>query len=195
MATDLNIEAEPLGLYIQPGWGTAYPELKAQIKEILIKASGIPWLPQGWKDMALDIDSRHPGDVLQVVRVYNDAGGRLNNVIPRFLDTDEKKTFWNDLSKKVNAAVILYAQNQAKAGAAELAILNAKAAFWDGAYKFAVAVRDAPKTVIGAAGDVASGIVSETLKKFAIPLIVVAIGFIVWTQRDALSRAAVKRVA
>jgi hypothetical protein len=195
MATDINIEAEPLGLYIQPGWGTAYPQMKTLIKDIILKAANIPWLSQGWKDAALDIDKRHPGDVLRVQRIFNASGVRYGNNLPKFLDTPEKQKFWDELAKKVDAAVVLFAQNQAKAGAAELAILNAKAAFWDGAYKFAVAVRDAPKTVIGAAGDVASGIVSETLKKFAIPLIVVAIGFIVWTQRDALSRAAVKRVA
>lgn len=183
-----------LGVYIQPGIGTAYPELNKLLQAFFkSKVSTIPWLPAGWMDSQAGLQASYAGDQVRIAPVFK-GDGSISPLAPSWLDTPEKRQFWQELFKRSNEIVTAYAAGEAAKGKVLLDKLYAEAAFWDRAYNVAVFVRDLPKTVVGAAGDFASGIVGEFLKKFWIPLLVVGVGFIVYTNRAGLAKAAGRRL-
>ena len=184
------------GVYVQNGIGSAYPELNAKLNKFYAdKVGKIPWLPTGWLDFVQGLARDRSNDQVRIAPVYQNAATKtLSENAPDWLDNEDKRTTWQTLFTETNSIVQKYAQNDAAAGALELDILYAKAAFWNGAYNTAVFIADVPKKIVGAAGDFASGIASEFLKKWIRPIGLVAVGFIIYMNRGALAKAAGKKL-
>jgi hypothetical protein len=183
-----------LGVYIQPGIGTAYPELNKLLQAFFkSKVATIPWLPAGWLDSQAGLQAAYPGDQIRIAPAFK-GDGSVSPLAPVWLDTPEKRQLWQELFKRSNEIVTAYAAGEAAKGKVLLDKLYSEAAFWDRMYNIAVTVRDLPKTVVGAAGDFASGVVGEFLKKFWIVIAVGGIGFILYVNRNSLAKAAGKRL-
>jgi hypothetical protein len=181
------------GVYLQPGIGEAYPELNTKLLNFFRdKVSEIPWLPAGWYDAVAGIQANFPGSQVRIAPALLVSGG-VNKLAPDWLDSDEKRQYWQELNVQSNSIVQKYAAGKAEEGRAELDQLYANAAFWDRAYNIAVAIRDAPANAVKAAGEVVTGIAWEGLKGFIIPAAIVAVVFILWTGRDSFAKAAVKK--
>lgn len=178
------------GVYLLPGLGTGYPELKAlELKLLTERVGKIPWLPQGWLSSVQSLDKENPG---AVVKIATSKAMKLDAT--SFLNTDEKIKFWDELAAASNSIQMKYAANQAAAGKAELDGLYARATFWNAAYNIAVAIRDAPKNVIATAGEWTGDLLWTTVKKFAIPLVIVGVGIVIWQNRASFSKAIGKKV-
>ena len=185
------MSAQDLGLYLLPGVGSAWPELK-KIEFELIEKTGktLIWLPQGWLNAAQDLDRANPGALLK----FNTTSG-TGNIVPPFLNTPEKIAVWNSLRQASDDAQKSYAANEAATGRAIINSKLAQAAFWDGAYNLAVTIRDVPKTVISAAGDFASDVTTTALKKFVVPVAIIAGVALLWYNRGAISSLVGKKIA
>lgn len=151
----------------------AWPDLRAQLSDLYTqRVAGLAFLPPTWLQAALD--HLHAGDGAVWVPQPNPTNP------PEWLQSSDAQSVWRSMFGAIESAVNRYAADQAEAGAAELAALQANATFWDGLYRVAVAVRDAPKTVLTAAGSVAdsigAGILSSTTGKLAVVLVLAAVG-------------------
>jgi hypothetical protein len=144
-----------LGVYQQPGVGTAYPELRAQLFATLQQTARIDWLPARWLEDVRRVYDADPG-ALVIVGAASVSGKRQSNA-PDWIDTEAKETVWNAINKAMLAAVVKYAREQQEAGRAELDALNRNAAFWNFAYTSAVVAAAPAALAIGAAKGVAEG--------------------------------------
>jgi hypothetical protein len=116
-------------MYALP-YATTWPELSAQLLNLYDeRASPIPWLPPMWIDY---VHSLHGAEG----QVLVPAPANVTPGIP-WLDTPEKKAWWNDFAARATAIVTRYAAKQADAGRGELAKLYADSAFWNRAYQIA----------------------------------------------------------
>lgn len=181
--------AYTLGIRAQLGLAMGYPDLVRMLNRIYIdKVSKLPWVPPTWLAAVQALQAKYPNDLMRPTPGY-DAIGRRGQEAPSFADTDAKLTAWDNIRKAVDDAIVAYAAKQAEIGAAKLRQLEADAAFWDGAYRLAVTVRDLPSNVVsGAARGVSSFVgtfLPESLKAYAkwitwaIVLLIVA-GVIAW---------------
>jgi hypothetical protein len=144
-----------LGVYTQPGTGTAYPALRQQLFAVIQQTARIPWLPARWLEDVSRVYTANP-DALVIVAPVAPYGKRLDNA-PEWIDTDEKEKVWDNINKAMLSAVVKYAREQQEAGAAELAALQRNAAFWNAAYTTAVVVAAPAALAIGAGKGLAEG--------------------------------------
>lgn len=187
----LSQTVQPFGVYVQPGIGNAYPELKKQELALIVKAGTIPWLPQGWLDAVRDLDKSNPSALIK----FAPSGTFKANGTPAFLNSPERVKVWDDLAASSSRAQMLYAQDQAAAGKAELEALYAKAAFWDSAYNIAVAIRDAPKTVLTAGADLISDNITNLAKKLLLPALIVGTVALIWYNKEAIAKMVGGKIA
>ncbi len=120
------------GMYMPGTYGDRWPMLVLQLKAIYRKrVAGIPWIPSNWLatvESLLGHDS-------QIITPLSSRGAKIG-----FLDTQEKRDWWDRFAADVNTAVSQYAADQQAAGAANLERLEANAVFWDRAYNIAQAL-------------------------------------------------------
>lgn len=181
------------GIYIQAGIGNAYPELKAQTLKILVDRVGsVPWVPAGWADAVRSLNAQYPDALIKGAPALM-RDGSINPNAPAWLDTAEKRQWWQEMANATSEAQSAYAANEITKGRAIMDAAYARAEFWSRAYDFANAVAEAPKRVISAAGDLATGATWALVKGFIVPAAVIAGVFILWTNRHAFAKAAGKK--
>lgn len=144
----------------------------------LSRVPGVPasWMPQVQAEIQAGA----------LVRPFQPAfGGNLRTDIPAWLTASPSlQSTWADVAKAAEKAVNLYANQRRIEGLEEVAALTRRAAFWDAAYRSAVAIRDAPKNAVAATlsgvQDVAGGLAWTVLKSpiVWVSLAVVAVALI-----------------
>lgn len=160
-----------LGVMDQPGLAMGYPALVRMLGRIYAdKVAKLPWVPASWLEAVTALQAKNPEDLIRPTPGV-DALGRRGQMAPSFADTDDKLQAWHRIYGAVNDAIVAYAAKQQEVGAARLRQLEADAAFWDGAYKLAVTVRDLPSNVVSAAGrgvsDFVGTFLPASLKSYA----------------------------
>jgi hypothetical protein len=134
------------------------------------KIAKLPWVPASWLGAVGELQGKYPADLIKIAPGY-DALNRRGELAPSFADTEAKLKAWHNIYSAQQDAIVAYAAKQAEIGASKLRALEADAAFWDGAYKLAVTVRDLPSNVVKAVGggvsDFVGSFLPESLKAYA----------------------------
>lgn len=137
-APAVNLDQDTLlkkyGVYTQ-AYGNAWPELTVILRNLyknrLVK---VPWLPSDWERVILEgVHGRNGNIAIIAPSTANYNGGRGAD----FLDTPEKKQWWDELAASTSKAVTSYASKKAEEGRKEIAAAEADIAFWNSAYQFA----------------------------------------------------------
>ncbi len=116
-------------------YGRAWPELKTQLLKIYRdKVAGVPWIPADWLPTVELIAGISTNVPIVVPSTANYDGG----VGADFLDTPDKRQWWNELANLSSAAVAQYAAGKSAAGKLELDRLYAASEFWSRAYDWGV---------------------------------------------------------
>lgn len=188
---DPSVDASTrLGVYLMPRiqapeWQEMENRLKALIRD---KVAKVPWLPLGWASSIEQLYTTFPDQRIMVYPALTASGSR-NPLAPAFLDTTEKEQAWANLAKEMQNVVSTFANGMREKGLAEMEALNADAAFWDALYTAAKTIADAPKNIVGAAGDFASELLGTALSRFLPVLVVAGIGIVVYYNREAIGKA------
>jgi len=149
-----------LGMYALP-YGTRYPELVTLLQTLYDeKVAPINWLPSNWGSDVRALNGGTDANGNRWVLIPAPASGPL---LAGWLNTPEKRAWWDQFAMAATGAVGRYAANDAKAGAAELDAAYKRAAFWDTAYNIAYTLA----TPVRVAGAVASGTVNVLKSPFA----------------------------
>lgn len=181
-----------LGVWISPGLGQAYPELRDGIMMRVFgdRVASVPWVPQNWLASVRALQANNPTGLVRIGPAKLLGSAVRAPDAPSFADTQAKLDWWQSLFDASNAAVGKYAAQQQAAGKAELDKLYANAAFWNtglGATAITVAttIRDLPKNAVGAvldgAGSVAGGVLKKLLGSWIVWVGLVGVaGFVAW---------------
>jgi hypothetical protein len=142
-AADQNMR-KTLGIWLGSG-GQAEDadQFKAVLDAIYVKVNELPWVTPGWLSRIRALQASNPDLIVLPSPVIG------NNPIPDWIDTPEKAAFWSTLVQQTNDAKVAYGQALAAKGRAMLEQLVSDAAFWDAAYRFAVAID--PSRAVGRA--------------------------------------------
>ncbi len=147
-------------------YGNAWPELKSIMMTIYRdKVSKVPWLPSDWLEMIENLNDVSGNVVVVVPSTANYAGG----VGPSFLDTVDKKVWWDQLASAASSAVQKYASGKAADGKKQLDQLYASSDFWSRAYDWAV-ILASPVTAVRAAWN----------NPYTTATLAVGVGLLVW---------------
>lgn len=170
-AADNSRISYTLGLMATPGLAMGYPDLVRMLNRIYTdKVDKLPWVPRTWLAAVAELQGKYPSDLMRPTPGY-DALGRRGQMAPSWADTEDKLKAWDRIYYSVNDAIVAYAAKQSEIGAAKLRQLEADAAFWDGAYKLAVVVRDLPSNIVKVAGggisDFMGTFLPDSLKAYA----------------------------
>lgn len=196
ITTDGMAAEKLLGVRMQPRITAAeWQEMEKEIDAIVTgKVPGTPWLPDGWLKDVKALAETYPDQRVMINSVRSVKGTRLDNA-PFWLDSEEKLTVWQELYNKMNRAIMDFSAGKLQDGLAEMAATTANADFWDALYRADKFIADLPATVIGAAGDFASGVVGSFLKSFWPVLVIGGIVALVWYNKDKLASTAGDKVA
>jgi len=161
--SDRTTVAYVLGVMDQPGLAQGYPDLVRMMDRLFQdRVAKIPWVPPSWLTAVRELQAKHPQDLIKIAPALSNAGDRQEGA-PSWADTPEKLKTWYELYQAQQSAIVSYAAKQVEIGRKKLDALYADAAFWDGAYKLAVTVRNLPSNVIKAVGGGVSDFVGTFL--------------------------------
>lgn len=150
-----------LGVWIAPGLGQAWGgELKPIMGKLFVEQMApMPWLPPGWLAAVRDLQAQYPNDLVRVAPSQLASGVPIPDM-PAFITSDPAKVaVWQTIFKSNESMIGKFAANKADEGRAEWNSLQRKAAFWDGAYRLAVAARDfVPNSIGFVAGNLWNGL-------------------------------------
>lgn len=134
-----------LGVFLQPGIGMAYPELKDQLIRLYRdKVSKLNFIPFGWLGAVMAVQEAHPNDLVRLSPVVLTNGTIIPESAPFTIQTQETADAWDAIFKQVGPAIAAYAAKQQEAGKKQLDVLYANAAFWNRAYLLADGIVSAP---------------------------------------------------
>lgn len=171
-----------LGVEPQMGLAMGYPDLVRILNRLFAdRVAKLPWVPPTWLDAVSQLQAKVPSDLIKIAPALNALGKRQEGA-PSFADTDAKTAVWMEIYKAQQDAIVAYAKKQGEIGADIIRRLEADAAFWDGAYKLAVTVRDLPSNVVKAVGggvsDFVGSFLPDSLKSYA-RLVTLAIALLI----------------
>lgn len=130
-----------LGVWITPGYGKAYPELKASLLRMYRdKVSKMNFVPAGWISDVEKVQEAHPDDLVRIAPALNGGGSIIMENAAFTRQSKETAEAWHAMFKVENRVITTTAFNQAKAGQAELDILYRNAVFWNRIYQIGSAV-------------------------------------------------------
>ena len=180
------------GAYIQPGVGTAYPDLVDMVRDIYRKrVSKLPFVPVGWLS---DMETAMAGSTLVLLQQPLPYGKPTTNGMPDWILSDQAAMkAWQGVAELNRDTYSQYAMGKVEEGRKVVARANANAAFWDTLYTTAVAIRDAPGNAVNAVGRGALDFLKSFLSKTWWILALAAAGWLVWNSRSAIGEAASKR--
>lgn len=149
-----------IGMYAEP-YAKVWPDLAVSLKAIYKdKVADVRWLPPGWW---ATVDALMPGNEGAVLVPTSS----FDPLAPAFLNTAEKKAWWDEFHTYASDAVRQYAAGQQAAGAAALNTAYDKAAFWNRAYLIADGLQTPVKfgiAAVSAAGQAAEAAASVVSK-------------------------------
>lgn len=120
-----------LGMMAQ-GYADRWPDLSNRLLSLYhTQVADIPWLPSYWLGT---VDALH-GRESQILVPITSMGANIP-----WLDTPDKKAWWNDFAGRVAKVVGQYAASQQAAAQAQLTALENDAVFYDRAYRLASAL-------------------------------------------------------
>lgn len=132
MTPDLLLQK--YGVYTLP-YATNWSELTSVLSRIYRdKLSEVPWIPKDWYGTIMGYVHNKNGNIAVVAPSSATA---TNGKGILFLDTPEKKQWWDELAAASSKAVKDFAANKAAEGRREMEAAYADSAFWDSAYKIA----------------------------------------------------------
>lgn len=122
-------------------YGKTWPELPIQLGRIYRdNIAQIPWLPAGWESVVMPTMTGTQ-EVFYVpapsTANYLDAATGKVAYGGQFLDSPEKKAWWDDFARQVNSAVAQYAAQKSAEGKKELDALYSNIKFIDDAIAIA----------------------------------------------------------
>lgn len=126
-----------------------WPELTTALRRIYLeKTAGIPWLPRNWR---ASIDALHgsSGKLLMPVRSFATAS---NGETPKFLNTPEKRAWWDDFQEQVQAAHQAFLDGERSKGLALMNAAYANTRFWTAAHNIATVLATPVTAVSGVVG-------------------------------------------
>lgn len=179
------------GLYIQPGQGQAWPELAALVLKLYrIRVARLAFVPAGW---LAEVEAAAAGSNLLVP--VGTAFKTLVYPIPSWITDDpQAKAAWQEVYAIVQAARLKYGAQKLAEGRLAIESAVANVAFWDGLYKVAVAVRDAPGNAVAAVAKGAASAAGSFLGSTWWVWLAAGAGALLWFGRGAIASAAVRRV-
>ena len=145
--------SQSLGMYIQPGIATAYPELSSMLRIMYRdRFAKLPFVPADWfahVDAIHGKSSSSPNyaDILLPVPAF-DGSGKPSPSMPDWLQAPEALKAWDDARKALKDGYTAFMNNEIEKGRALLNDLYAKADFWNSLYNAAIAIRDAPTNFV-----------------------------------------------
>ncbi len=110
-------------------YASRWPDLASKL-EVLYrdKLANIPWLPTEWRAVVLDSIHGKGGNIVAIVpSTANYPGGTG----AYFLDTPQKKAWWDQLAAATSKAITDFAAGKAAEGKQELDDAIANADFWN----------------------------------------------------------------
>ena len=181
-----------LGVYVQPGIGTAYPELVAILRKLYAdRVAQLPFVPSGWLADVLDLMG---GNVVVLLQQSKPKGVPYAG-LPAWIGGDaEAIDAWQQVALLVNSTYFNFAAGKVAEGRKVIATANANAAFWNALYKGAVFVRDAPGDAVAAIGKGTLGALGAFLGKTWWVLGLVVVGFLVWTLKGDIAKTVTRKV-
>ena len=122
------------GIYTLP-YDKTWPELTERLRKLYNdRLTNVPWLPKSWASVVLNNVHGRDGVIAVIApSTANYNGGRGAD----FLDTPEKKQWWDELAASTSKAITSFAAKKAEEGRAEINSAYNDIRFWDSAYKFA----------------------------------------------------------
>lgn len=180
------------GAYVQPGVGTAYPDLVDIIRDIYRKrVSKLPFVPVGWLSK---VEAAMEGSTIVLLFDPMPGGKTQINPMPEWIMGDAAAAkAWQAAAQVVKDAYTQYAMGKVEEGRRIMARAQANAAFWDTLYTTAVAVRDAPGKAVDAVGRGALDFAKSFLGKTWWILALALGGWLLWANRDAVAAGASRR--
>lgn len=110
-------------------YGKTWPELTEALRKLYRDKVGVmPWLPPSW---FASVNALHGGPNGEIMVIAPSGATYAGGKGVPFLDTPEKKAWWDTLAKQVAEIITKYAENKAVEGRAELEKAYAAAAFWN----------------------------------------------------------------
>ena len=149
-----NATAAALGVWLTPGYGIAYPELKKSILDLHVqRASMLNFVPSGWADAVKKLQENNPDDLVRFSPGLMQNGTVVQSNPEWIKQTAETASAWHKIFEAENAAISAYARKQQQEGKAELDRLYREASFWNTAYAVgkATGVVQAQAAVFGTA--------------------------------------------
>lgn len=172
------------GVYIQPGLGSAYPDLVQQLRGLYTsRVAKLPFVPSDWLAAVL---AQMGTDVVVKLQQSKPHGVNFQG-LPAWIGQNQAAIdAWQQAAELIDSAVAAYANNQVEAGRAIIARANGNAAFWGGLYAADQAFLNLPGTIVGGIGD---GILTA-LKAFVARtwylLVIAAVVIFLWYNRSAV---------
>lgn len=130
-----EITADALGVWIAPGIGLAYPELKTQLAALHNeRVTLFNFLPSGWAAAVANLQKAHPNDLVRLSPGLAANGDIIRSNPDWLTQNGEVASAWHKAFMSETKAITDYARKQQEAGKAELDRLYREAAFWNKAY-------------------------------------------------------------
>jgi hypothetical protein len=192
LTTSNNALSSRLGVFVQAGVGQAYPDLVQIVRDIYRKrVAKLAFIPAYWLGDVLA--AMEGGDLV----LPTPTGFKsLAYPIPDWLSKDQAAlSAWRQVYDLVREAQSRYIAGRIEEGRYLMAQAEANAAFWDGLYTAAVAIRDAPGNAVDAIGKGTVSALGSFLGKSWWVLALVGIGLLAWYGRGTLGRMAVRKLA
>ena len=135
-----------LGIWLTPGVGKAYPELKEMLMKLYRdKVSKLNFVPFGWLSAVMAVNEAHPDDLVRIGSAVNAGGDLIIQGNADFVvQSRETAEAWQAIFDITNKVIATYAQKQQQAAAAQLDQLYRNATFWNRAYLLADSIVSAP---------------------------------------------------
>lgn len=134
-----------LGVFLQPGIGLAYPDLKDQLLRLYRdKVSKLNFVPFGWYAAVLQVQEAHPNDLVRLAPVMLTNGTIIKESADFTIQSEETAQAWDAIFRQVGPVIGAYAAKQQEAGRKQLEVLYQNATFWNRVYNIADSIVTAP---------------------------------------------------
>lgn len=173
------------GVYIQPGLGTAYPDLVQQLRDLYTsRVAKLAFVPADWLPAVLG----QMGDSVLVKLQQSAPHGVAYSGLPDWIGKDQAAIdAWQQAAEMIDSAVAAYANKQVEAGRAILARASANAAFWNGLYAADLALVNLPGTIVGGIGDGILSALKAFLARTWYLFVIAAVLAFLWFNRGAVA--------
>ena len=176
------------GAYVQPGIGQAYPEFRESLKELYrTRVASLAFVPAGWLGQIVGA----MGEDIVLLQDSLPYGVPYRGALPPWITSDPAAVkAWSEASKVILAAYRAYAAQRVAEGKRIVANAQANAAFWNGLYSAAVAIRDLPGNAVNAVGAGAVDALRSFIARVWWILALGLVGAFVWFNRGSIAKAA-----